>query len=85
MSKVKKGDVIKCLSTRGHDFFVGCHYQVEKVDSQGFVYAYSDEGDKVAIDYPICPTYGTFKKVESKKVAIDYPSCPMHVTFKKVD
>lgn len=37
---------------------------VEKVDSQGYVYVYSDEGNKVAIDYPVCPTYGTFKKVD---------------------
>lgn len=64
MSKTKKGDVIKCLSTRGYDFFAGCEYTVEKVDSQGFVYVYSDEGNKVAIDYPVCPTYGTFKKVD---------------------
>lgn len=62
MSKIKKGDVIKCLSTSGYDFFAGCEYKVEKVDSQGFVYVYSDEGDKVAIDYPVCATYGAFKK-----------------------
>ena len=62
MSKLKKGDVIKCI-TGGHGFFVGCEYCVEKVDSRGYVYAYNDEGNKVAIDYPVCPTYGTFEKV----------------------
>lgn len=64
MSKIKKGDVIKCIGARGYEFFNGCEYTVEKVDSKGFVYVYSDEGNKVAIDYPVCPTYGTFKKVD---------------------
>lgn len=64
MSKVKKGDVIKFIGARGYEFFTGCEYTVEKVDSHGFVYVYSDEGNKVAIDYPVCPTYGTFKKVD---------------------
>lgn len=64
MSKIKKGDVIKCLASRDDNFFTGCEYTVEKVDSKGFVYVYSDEGNKVEIDYPACPTYGTFKKVD---------------------
>lgn len=63
MNKIKKGDFIKCLSTSGYYFFAGCEYLVEKVDSRGFVYVYSDEGDKVAIDYPVCAKYGKFKKV----------------------
>ena len=64
MSKIKKGDVIKFIGALGNCFTTGCKYTVEKVDSQGFVYVYSDEGSKVAIDYPVCPTYGTFKKVD---------------------
>lgn len=64
MSKIKKGDVIKCIGARGCEFFTGCEYTVEKVDSHGYVYVYSDEGNKVAIDYPVCLTYGTFKKVD---------------------
>ena len=63
MSKVKNGDIIKCLSIGGDDFSSGCEYQVEKVDHNGYVYVYNDEGEEVAIDYPSCQTYGTFKKV----------------------
>lgn len=42
MSKVRKGDVIKCLVSRDDNFMAGCEYQVDKVDSQGYVYVYSD-------------------------------------------
>lgn len=64
MSKLKKGDVIKCVSPIGDDFFAGCDYTVEKVDSNGFAHVYSDLGNRAAIDFPVCPTYGTFKKVD---------------------
>lgn len=64
MSKTKKGDVIKCIGALGHCFTTGCKYIVEKVDWQGYVYTYNDEGNLAAIDYPVCPTCGTFKKVD---------------------
>jgi hypothetical protein len=64
MSKIKKGDTIACVSSRCDDFFAGCYYSVEKVDSKGYVYVYGDEGNKVAIDYPACQKYGVFKKVD---------------------
>lgn len=59
----KKGEWIKCISTPGYDFSAGCDYQVEKVDSAGFVHVYSDEGNKEAIDFPHCPNHGKFEKV----------------------
>lgn len=64
MSKVKKGDVIKCILSRDGNFMAGCEYQVEKVDSQGYVFCYNDYGEPCAIDYPVCPECGTFKKVD---------------------
>ena len=64
MSKIKKGDVIKCLVSRDDNFMAGCEYQVDKVDSNGYVFCYNDYGEQCAIDYPVCPEYGTFKKVD---------------------
>lgn len=64
MSKIRKGDVIKRLVSRDANFMAGCDYQVDKVDSNGYVFCYNDYGEQCAIDYPVCPTYGTFKKVD---------------------
>ena len=64
MSKLKKGDVIKCVSPLGDDYFAGCDYTVEKVDSKGFAHVYSDLGNKAAIDFPQCSEYGKFEKVD---------------------
>lgn len=65
MNKIKKGDMIRCVtSPMGDCFMVGCDYQVDKVDSEGFVYCYNDSGEKCAIDFPIDPDYGKFEKVD---------------------
>lgn len=64
MSKIKKGDIIKCVtSLMDGCFMVGCEYPVEKVDSDGFAYVYNDNGEQCAIDYPHDPDYGKFEKV----------------------
>lgn len=53
MSKIKKGDIIKCsVSLMEGCFIAGCEYPVEKVDSEGFAYVYNDNGELCAIDYP---------------------------------
>lgn len=64
MSKVKNGDMIRCItSLMGDCFMVGCDYQVDKVDSDGFVYCYNDSGELCAVDFPHDPDYGKFEKV----------------------
>lgn len=65
MSKVKKGDWIKCKKSLMEGCFMSdCDYQVDKVDSQGFVYCYNDNGEQCAIDFPHDPDYGKFEKVD---------------------
>jgi len=66
MSKIKKGDWIKCIKNNLPDgnFMADCEYHVEKVDSKGLVYVYNDNGEKCAIDFPHDPDYGKFEKVD---------------------
>lgn len=65
MSKIKKNDWIKCVSPLTQcDFMAGCDYHVEKVDSDGFVYVYNDNGEQCAIDFPHDPDFGKFEKVD---------------------
>lgn len=65
MSKIKKGDFIKCNKSLMDDCFMAdCEYQVDKVGSGGFVYVYNDNGEQCKIDFPHDPDYGKFEKVD---------------------